>query len=479
MYAASHNLDLDDALTFQDLGVSAYHGTNAETGRLGDFLEAVKAGDILSGSYLLVESLDRISRTTPRKAVRILEDICEAGITLVTLTDQRVYTEASLDGDHMAMLYALIVAQRANEESATKAKRLKQAWVGKRLTAATKPLTAICPGWLRLSDDRARYEVIEERAAVVRSIFDMSLSGLGQNSIASSLNDLNTPTFGRAEAWQRSYVKKLLENPAVLGRFTPHTLDTIARRKVRTALQEYEGYYPAIVDVERFEKVSMMISGRSPTQPKGKAGPSPMANILSGLAKCPACGATMTRVNKGGRGGKPYLVCTKAKVGAGCDYRQVKLELVESAIVSMGTYLHGVTPSPNADYEERYRASLINSEAVEEEIQNLVATLARGTPSKAVLNAIAKREALLDTMRIEVTELAELAAASMTNRVDNAVDEFRKLTTVDGDALDVARINATMRQLFDKVVVDYEVGYLRLHWRHTDHSPAEVLYAFV
>jgi hypothetical protein len=41
-YAARHDLELDDTLTFHDLGVSAYRGKNAETGQLGAFLQAVR-----------------------------------------------------------------------------------------------------------------------------------------------------------------------------------------------------------------------------------------------------------------------------------------------------------------------------------------------------------------------------------------------------------------------------------------------------
>src|SRR5688500_15986452 len=61
-YAKHHGLELDDKLTFHDLGVSAYHGKNAKVGALSAFLEAVKIKLVEPGSYLLVENLDRISR---------------------------------------------------------------------------------------------------------------------------------------------------------------------------------------------------------------------------------------------------------------------------------------------------------------------------------------------------------------------------------------------------------------------------------
>ncbi len=127
-WAVRNGVELDERLTFQDLGVSAYRGANAETGMLGEFLEATRAGMIEGGSILLIESLDRLSRDTARKAIRLLEDICDLGISVVTLTDGRVYTANSLNDDPMAFMWAFMVAMRANEESATKARRLGQAW---------------------------------------------------------------------------------------------------------------------------------------------------------------------------------------------------------------------------------------------------------------------------------------------------------------------------------------------------------------
>src|SRR6516225_9604093 len=106
-YAVRHGLDLDDS-SFQDLGVSAFRGANAETGRLGEFLDLVRTGVVSRGSYLLVESLDRLSRNKPRKAVRLLERICEEGITLVTLSDGKVYDETILDEDPMAFMWAFM-----------------------------------------------------------------------------------------------------------------------------------------------------------------------------------------------------------------------------------------------------------------------------------------------------------------------------------------------------------------------------------
>src|SRR5262249_22160074 len=153
------------------IGVSAYRGKNIADGALGRFLAAAKAGKIKRGSYLLVESLDRLSRQEIQKSLRIFLDIIDAGINIVTLIDNHVYTAEKLElTDFMISLVAM---SRANEENETKSTRISAVWAHKRNNAKTEKMTRIAPSWLRLNDKR-QFEVIKERAKIVRSIFEDS-----------------------------------------------------------------------------------------------------------------------------------------------------------------------------------------------------------------------------------------------------------------------------------------------------------------
>jgi DNA invertase Pin-like site-specific DNA recombinase len=78
--AASKGYKLDKSLTFRDIGVSAYRGKNAADGALRAFVAPVEDGRVPQGSFLVVESLDRISRQAVREAARTLEDLCEAAL---------------------------------------------------------------------------------------------------------------------------------------------------------------------------------------------------------------------------------------------------------------------------------------------------------------------------------------------------------------------------------------------------------------
>src|SRR5262245_11709675 len=117
-FAKENDLDLDETLNFRDAGVTAYRGHNLLKGALGDFLRAVQDGVVVPGSYLIVESLDRISRDTVNKAAATLQMIVAEGVNLVDLEDNgRIYNEETFEKDQTAFLIMAVRFMRANMES--------------------------------------------------------------------------------------------------------------------------------------------------------------------------------------------------------------------------------------------------------------------------------------------------------------------------------------------------------------------------
>src|SRR5262249_5483624 len=181
-YAEANGLELADDAQLEDIGISAFKGANVKGGALGQFLTAVKSGRGERGSYLLVESLDRLSREEILPAHSLFLGIVQSGINLVTLVDGRVYDPKKTN--LVDMITSLVIMERAHEESKTKSMRVGAAWKNKRKKAAEgQPMTARCPAWLRLSPDRRSYELIPERVEIVRQIFADSAAGLGMYSI--------------------------------------------------------------------------------------------------------------------------------------------------------------------------------------------------------------------------------------------------------------------------------------------------------
>lgn len=328
-YASENGLELAEGAELEDIGVSAFKGANVREGSLGRFLRAIESGLVKPGSFLLVESLDRITRQELGKAQTLFLSIIQAGINVVTLADNRVYRAGTNDlGD---LIYSLVVMARAHEESQLKSQRIGAAWKNKRSRAAAGvPMTAWCPAWLKLSQDANSYVENPERVAVVRAMFHDAAGGLGIFSIANRLNQAGVPTFGSPNGWHASYIAKILANRAVLGESQPH------RREDGKRVPDGDPnktYYPAIVDEKLFYRVQVAKSERK-VSGSGRKGKS-FTNLFSGLARCAYCKAPMKLENKGsGRKGTNYLICDNAWRRLGCPGKRWRYQDFEASFLA-------------------------------------------------------------------------------------------------------------------------------------------------
>ena len=96
-YAQENGLELVEDFQLEDIGISAFRGKNVAIGKLGKFLKAVEAKEVPRGSYLLVESLDRLDRREVRQSLQVFLQIINAGIKIVTLGEDEteLYDEDS------------------------------------------------------------------------------------------------------------------------------------------------------------------------------------------------------------------------------------------------------------------------------------------------------------------------------------------------------------------------------------------------
>lgn len=244
--------------TFEDLGVSAFKGDNSNVGRLAAFLEAVEKGAVPQGSTLLVENLDRISRDKIRKARNTLESIIDAGVDVVTLSDNKRYTKTDLDEDAMTGIMIILSFQRAHEESLTKSKRVKDGWQrnlakvkeGKRLRSRA------IPSWLKLIGDMddGRFEIIDEKADVMRELFQRFADGHTVWSIAKDFRDrgITTP---RGKTYASGNIYRLVSAKS------PYGILEIGKgtKNDRVVIDQIEGYFPRIVDEDVQRRVMMRL----------------------------------------------------------------------------------------------------------------------------------------------------------------------------------------------------------------------------
>ena len=461
-WAAKNGLTLDNSLSMTDRGVSAFRGRNSRTGALGAFLASIDDGLVPEGSYLLVESLDRVSRADPWEALPVFQQIINAGVMIVTMADGRTYSREGMRANPMGILESLFVMIRANDESRAKSRRVAAAWEGKRKQAAEKPLTERAPAWMKLDRAAGCFRLVDDRAAVVRRIFAMTLEGTGLEAIAATLNRNGVPTFGDAAHWHKSYVAKIIASPAAGGTMVPHRVDWTGGKKVRVPLDPIPGYFPAAVDPDTFQAVQAQRLGVR--APRSGAKPAALNSLLAGLARCPLCEGSMTRVMKGGssRAGKSYLVCAKAKAGAGCTYRAVPQGTLEAALVDRLGVLIAVPPEGDHGAADRAAALRVELAALDSAIRNLVDALA-GQPSPALRAKLAALEADKVTLEAALERAGKVSAAADPIHRSRRVADLR--AAVEAEPMDRAKVNATLRQCFEAVTVDYRAGWLLFAWR--------------
>ena len=409
-YALEHELELDEELTFRDLGVSGFKGRNVTEGELGAFITAVESGVVAKGSYLLVESLDRLSRESIVEALELFLKLLRLDITIVTFSDKREYNKAGITAAPMELMMSLSIFHRANDESKMKSQRVGAAWADKRKRAVASghKMTSRCPAWLVLNKDTGVYEVIEEKADLVRRIYGMALQGIGQSSIERILNNEGLPSLAKSKTWYSSYIYKILNNAAVIGHYQPmksvYDEGTSKSRRVNDG-PAIEDYFPPIVEREVFLRVRHVRTANRPTVgAKGKS----FTNVFNGIAKCLQCDSPLYYVNKGKPPkGQKYLVCSKAMRGLDCDYFSMRYDRVESLI--LGTLIE-------VDYSRMLPEQENSAKITIARLQDELA----GTEAEAAANEIAITN-LMDAIEITAGDSSAALIARLNGRESSKV----------------------------------------------------------
>lgn len=329
-YCAEHNLQLDDK-TIDDFGTSAFRGANMSEGALGRFVDAVKHGEIEQGSYLLVESVDRLSRQAVEEALEQFLAIVRAGIVIVTLSDKQVFRRGQVD--FTKLIVSIVYMARANDESEMKSRRSRAAWSNGREQARKNNkviANSRLPSWL--TRDGEQIVPISERVAIVNEMFEMAKSGCGYEQIAKVFLDKGYKTFGKEADWRPAGIQAVIKSQAVIGVFQPHVIENGHRVP---ADEPILGYYPTIVSPALFEEVQHLISKRNKHSGSYRKGT--FNNLFSGVLRC-QCGESLRYQNKG-RAGSPrnYLVCPKQNT-AGCKlpnmlYGKVEPQLLQAVFL--------------------------------------------------------------------------------------------------------------------------------------------------
>lgn len=321
------NLELDDTLVVSDLGVSAFTGKNASHGALSLFLAAAKNNKVPTGSILLVESLDRISRNSVPDAMALLTSIVRSGIRVVSMIDDKEWNNESIN-DTMSFMYSVMLFSRAHEESSTKSKRVRAAHMKKREAGLPVISGGHGPGWARPSEDNQSWVLDKVKAASVKKVFEMAIAGKGGIAIARQANTEEWPLPWRKRAntntrWEHTGVSRILRDRRVLGEYQP-------KRMFEGNLvfdgEPVKNYFPQIIADELWYLAQSALAGRTgPVRIRGIK-----ADIFAGLLYC-KCGERLDRKSPTTRG-YPRYYCLGRNAGVSSCSALSEAALIEHAL---------------------------------------------------------------------------------------------------------------------------------------------------
>jgi DNA invertase Pin-like site-specific DNA recombinase len=305
-WCAKHGIIPSDD-TFLDEGKSGYTGDHVgPKGQLRRFLDLVEAGKIAKGSYLVVESLDRLGRDDINDALERFLGILNAGVRIVTLMDdERVYAKPFTMND---VLSSVVVMERANNESRTKAKRSRDNWKAAFEQARSperKPVGKQVAMWLRLveKDGKKVYEPDPIHKATVQRIFAECIAGHGFIAISKHLNADKAPAF-RSDSWGSSSVQDVLMNRCVLGEWTP-----------KDGGGTIPDYFPQIITPQTWELSQLAMDKRRRGDYTRQTS---NFQVWQQVGYCSVCGSSMNLIQKGPAEHYKYLMCSRKRRGL-CD----------------------------------------------------------------------------------------------------------------------------------------------------------------
>lgn len=365
-YVTENGLVLDETLNLRDLGISAFRGKNIEYGALGAFIKAIESGKVKEGSYLIVESLDRISRNEVIEALEIFLKIIRAGINIVTLADDHVYSKDSISSNFTELIISITVMSRAHEESRMKSYRRAERWKQAKEQAREtgKKITRKIPFWLSLPDRSGEFIVKERESQVVKRIFDLAANGYGYTKICQELNKNGILPPGSSGSWGTSTVGSLIRSKTVLGHL--EMKDGII-----------ENYYPLIITPKEWEAAQPkpILRGRSNAR---------KANLFTGLLYCGDCGGRMQVDSSSAKGTEvtSRMVCQRARRGQGCQITPWRMHEFERSFlnfvheVDVGSLLGKSSHDPTLGLQIDELSSQITE--IESKIGNLIEAIEIG-----------------------------------------------------------------------------------------------------
>ncbi len=336
--------------TYEDAGKS---GKSIE-GRLefNRMMEDIKSGKD-SVSFVLVFKLSRFGRNAA-DVLSTLQVMQDFGVNLICVEDG---IDSSKDAGKLmiSVLSAVAEIERENIRVQTMEGRIQKAREG-------KWNGGFAPYGYQLVD--GELQINEEEAAAIRVIFEQYVTtDIGANGVAKYLENHGIRKIqrqnGKNPLFDAHLVRLILKNPVYCGKIAYGRRKT---EKVHGTQNEYhlveqdnyilvDGLHEAIVTEDVWQAAQVKLLAQAKKYEHVNRGKDTKTHLLSGIVKCPVCGAGMygnksIKRKKDGTKYKDfyYYGCKHRTMTRGhkCDYKkQVREELLDDAVAEVIVKLVG------------------------------------------------------------------------------------------------------------------------------------------
>lgn len=326
---------------YEDAGKS---GKSIE-GRLqfNQMMEDIKSGKD-GVSYVLVFKLSRFGRNAA-DVLSTLQVMQDFGVNLICVEDG---IDSSKDAGKLmiSVLSAVAEIERENIRVQTMEGRIQKAREG-------KWNGGFAPYGYKLVD--GELVINEEEAEAIRVIFDQYVNtNTGANGIAKYLEDHGIHKLvrqnGKTPLFDASLIRKILKNPVYCGKiaYGRRKMEKIHGTRNDYHLVEQDNYLLAdgvhkpIVSEELWQSAQVKLLAQAKKYERINTGKDTKVHLLSGIVKCPVCGAGMygnksVKHKKDGTKYKDffYYGCKHRNMNRGykCDYKkQINEELLDNSV---------------------------------------------------------------------------------------------------------------------------------------------------
>lgn len=294
---------------YSDQGISGYKENRPGFQKM---IEDARAGNI---DLIVVKSISRFARNT-ETVLKFTRELKSIGVGIF-FELQNINT---LSGAGELMLTILAAFAQAESEGASANAKMTY----KRKFESGIPAHGLESTFGYKANAQGDIVVDEEKAAVVRQIFDLAEQGIWPSKIKQHLNKNGVPGCAGGD-WDDTAVFRVLHNVSYKGDLILQKIYRDSRRKQRKNEGQVDQWYIAenhqpIVPPDQWDKVQEILQKRSehlqtpappkPDKPRSSRNTYPLSNLIY----CPICGEKL--IHKWGKGRNEYWACkTNLKVG--------------------------------------------------------------------------------------------------------------------------------------------------------------------